>query len=76
LAKKITSIVGRDLPIELDPKRLRPEKSEVDRLCADSSLAKHLIGWEPQVSLDEGLTQTVEWIQRQLHELPQEDYVL
>ncbi len=45
-----SEIVYRDLP-EDDPKRR----------CPDISKARRLLGWEPRVSLDEGLTPTVEY---------------
>ncbi len=62
LAQKIASIMGRELEIEQDEARLRPEKSEVERLCSDASKAKSLAGWEPKVSLVEGLEKTIDWI--------------
>jgi dTDP-glucose 4,6-dehydratase len=66
LAQKILSIVGRDLPIVTEEQRLRPTGSEVLRLWADNRKAAELIGWRPQVSLDEGLARTVEWIRQNL----------
>jgi nucleoside-diphosphate-sugar epimerase len=59
-------IVGRNLPIVTDDQRLRPAGSEVLRLWADNRKAAALIGWRPQVSLDEGLARTVEWIRGNL----------
>jgi len=58
LAKKVVSIagsrskvsVGRPLPAD-DPARRRP----------DITLAKSTLGWQPKVSLDEGLKKTIEW---------------
>jgi len=55
-------ITGRPLEVEADERRLRPDKSEVQRLCADASKAKRLAGWEARVSLEEGLRSTVEWM--------------
>jgi dTDP-glucose 4,6-dehydratase len=46
---------------------MRPAASEVLRLWADNRKAAELIGWRPQVSLDEGLARTVEWISRNLN---------
>ncbi|ADV61553.1 NAD-dependent epimerase/dehydratase [Isosphaera pallida ATCC 43644] len=48
-------VLGRRLSVETDPQRLRPATSEVGRLLADASLARRLFGWEPRVSLEEGL---------------------
>ncbi|MEE9399999.1 MAG: GDP-mannose 4,6-dehydratase [Dehalococcoidales bacterium] len=66
LAAKICSLVGKDLPIVSEEHRKRPKKSEVSRLYADNRKAKELIGWEPRVSLDEGLKQTIDWISSSL----------
>ncbi len=66
LAAKICSLVGKDLPIVSEEQRKRPKKSEVSRLYADNRKAKELIGWEPRVSLDEGLKQTIDWISSSL----------
>jgi dTDP-glucose 4,6-dehydratase len=66
LANKILRIVGRDLPIVPEEQRLRPSGSEVLCLWADNRKAAALIGWRPQVSLDEGLARTVEWIRGNL----------
>lgn len=62
LAEKIIKLVGRSVKIEVDEARLRPEGSEVQRLLADNTLAKKDLGWEPRISLDEGLRQTIAWI--------------
>ena len=67
LAQRILTILGTALPIVSADERLRPEKSEVERLHSDNSLARELLGWVPAVSLDEGLRRTIEWIQRNLH---------
>ncbi|MDE6153226.1 MAG: SDR family NAD(P)-dependent oxidoreductase [Muribaculaceae bacterium] len=45
----------------VDPQRLRPSKSEVFRLCGDNSLITSLTDWRPQVSLEQGLKNTIEW---------------
>lgn len=66
LTKKILELVGKSIEIAADPGRVRPEDSEVERLLADNRLAKELIGWEPTVSLDDGLTKTIEWISQNL----------
>lgn len=66
LAHKILTLVGRELPIQCDAERLRPEKSEVLRLHADTEKARRLLEWVPQVSLDEGLRHTIAWISEHL----------
>lgn len=63
LAERICTMMGCDVPIVSTEDRQRPEKSEVNRLFADSTKAKRIIGWEPQVSLDDGLERTIRWMQ-------------
>jgi len=62
LAQLIAKLMGREVTIEVDQQRLRPGKSEVDRLLADNTLARTLLGWQPQISLESGLTRTIEWL--------------
>jgi NAD dependent epimerase/dehydratase len=62
LARKICSLMAVDLPIETETERLRPEASEVERLCASAELAHRVLGWSPSHSLDDGLKATIGWI--------------
>lgn len=63
LASLILRLAGKsDTPVVTDQERLRPEQSEVDRLCADNQAARDTLGWTPQYTLEEGLIQTIEWI--------------
>lgn len=66
LAEKIFKIIGKTPGIVSDPQRVRPNKSEVMKLWASNEKAKRMIGWEPRISLDEGLKQTIEWISAHL----------
>jgi dTDP-glucose 4,6-dehydratase len=66
LAKLIIHLVGRPIDIESEEKRARPGKSEVDRLLADNRLARTVLGWEPNISLEEGLEHTIEWMEQHL----------
>lgn len=67
LIKKIGSLVGRDITIEHDKKRFRPPKSEVERLCANNSKAREILGWEPTVSLTDGIKKTIDFINNNKH---------
>lgn len=62
LAALILKLMNRDLPIMLQGERVRPENSEVDRLCADSRKAQAILDWAPKYTLEQGLTATIEWI--------------
>ena len=64
--KKIIDIIGKDVKIICDEERIRPEKSEVNRLWADNTKIKELTGWAPNYNIDEGLAETVEWIKNNL----------
>lgn len=67
LARLAIRLTGRDVPLVSETARLRPETSEVLRLRSDNRLARELIGWEPQVSLEEGLQRTIAWMRDHLH---------
>ncbi len=66
LAEMILAQVGRSVRIEVDTERFRPEKSEVQRLLSDNHLACQRLGWEPSISLQDGLQQTIVWIRQHL----------
>lgn len=61
----IADIMGMAVEIETDDVRLRPDKSEVERLWADNQKALKLAGWQPEYAgkdgLRRGLIETIEW---------------
>ena len=76
LAQKIISLIGRPVEIVTDEQRLRPAKSEVERLWADNRKAKQLIGWAPRTSLDEGLRQTIDWVSKNIERYRPNEYTI
>jgi nucleoside-diphosphate-sugar epimerase len=60
LAFLMAKLLGKQVKIETDSTRFRP--FDVDCLCCDYAKAKKILGWEPKVSLEEGLRRTIEWI--------------
>jgi nucleoside-diphosphate-sugar epimerase len=74
LAKMIITKVGRGAKLEFDASRQRPDKSEVQRLLADVTKAKTLIGWEPRYTLESGIERTIEWIEGNLAQYRTEIY--
>ena len=62
LAETIAAMVGRQVPVRVDEKRVRSRQAEVTRLLANNSRARELIGWQPVVGLEEGLRRTIEWV--------------
>ena len=61
LARKIANIMGKDIKIKQDKKRIRPKNSEVERLVADITKAKKLLNWQPKTSVQEGVRRLIEW---------------
>nr|WP_307991089.1 NAD-dependent 4,6-dehydratase LegB [uncultured Niameybacter sp.] len=66
LAKLIMNLIGKEVKILCDEERIRPDKSEVNRLWADNHKIKELTGWQPRYTLEEGLKETIEWIKENL----------
>jgi NAD dependent epimerase/dehydratase len=76
LAALLGQISGREINIVEDADRVRPEGSEVERLLADASRAKALLDWEPRVTLEEGLAQTLAWMEREAHRYRAGEYAV
>ena len=64
-ANLIANVMGCPLTINTDPDRLRPDKSEVERLWADNEKARRLVGWSPKYGglegFRSGIQKTVDW---------------
>ena len=64
----IADVMGVDIQIETDEDRLRPEKSEVERLWASNLKAEELLGWKPLYGglegFKRGLQETVDWFKK------------
>lgn len=71
VAKKLIAKINPKAHILLDKKKLRPEKSEVRRLCADITLAKKYLDWNHSFSLEKGLDETVQWIKENMESYSQ-----
>ena len=74
LANKIIEIIREDVNIICDEERLRPEKSEVNRLWAENIKIKKLTGWEPKYTLEKGLKETIHWIENNMEYYKSEIY--
>ena len=66
IASRVISLLGKDVEVIVDPKRIRPEKSEVTRLWCDNTKAHELLGWHPETDFDEGLKKTIDWIKENI----------
>jgi dTDP-glucose 4,6-dehydratase len=71
VAKLISEIMQRPVEFTVDPQRVRPENSEVQRLLACNKKAKALTTWNPQyhgiAGLQKGLEQTIAWFSEKEH---------
>ena len=61
LAELIINILGVSASVVSDEHRFRPKNSEVERLVCDSSLLSQLTGWKPEITIKEGIVETIEW---------------
>lgn len=66
LAKLIMKLIGKEVVVKTDARRVRPKMSEVERLVCDYSKAKSITGWKPKYTLEEGLKETIEWFKSHL----------
>jgi len=70
-ARVIAEIMRTEIEIATDEQRLRPEKSEVERLWASNDKALKLFGWQPNYGglngLRRGLLETVDWFRDPAH---------
>jgi dTDP-glucose 4,6-dehydratase len=76
LAETILRMMGKHLPVLSDDKRIRPTGSEVERLCADNTKAREVLGWEPKYTLEEGLSSTIEWLTENNEQYRSDAYVV
>ncbi|MBE2193220.1 MAG: SDR family NAD(P)-dependent oxidoreductase [Anaerolinea sp.] len=77
LAALIIRLIGREVTVQANEvERLRPAASEVSKLQSDNRLAASLIGWTPQIGLDEGLRRTIRWIGDHLNQFDPHKYAV
>ncbi|MFJ6655984.1 GDP-mannose 4,6-dehydratase [Streptomyces sp. NPDC091377] len=67
LAQALIAASGKDAEVVVDPGRVRPGGSEVERLRSDNARARSLASWKPLVPLEEGLRLTSRWVAENLH---------
>ena len=64
LAQELINQINPKAKIVCDQQRIRPEKSEVNRLFGSNEKLKRLTNWQQQYSLEEGLRETIEWFSK------------
>ncbi len=76
LAQMLIDMLRPGARILCDEQRLRPDKSEVERLLGSNEKIRALTGWKPEVPLEEGLRLTAEFIKANLSEYHPERYTI
>ncbi|MGZ3514989.1 MAG: SDR family NAD(P)-dependent oxidoreductase [Thermodesulfobacteriota bacterium] len=66
LVTKVLGLMEKKGEVEVEDRRIRPEKSEVMQLLSDTRLAQKLFRWVPRYTLEEGLRETIEWYRKHL----------
>lgn len=66
LATNMINLINPNAKIICDEQRLRPEKSEVNRLLGDNTLLKSLTGFTPKTTIEDGLKETIEFIKQNI----------
>lgn len=74
LAQEIISQINPNAKIVCDEQRLRPEKSEVNRLLGSNAKIKALTDWKQQYTFAEGIGETIEWMKSNLNAYKAEIY--
>jgi dTDP-glucose 4,6-dehydratase len=74
-AKRILKLMDIDKPIVQEHERLRPALSEVMKLVSDNTHARNAMGWSPEVSLDDGLRRTIEFVRKYISLYQTDRYV-
>jgi dTDP-glucose 4,6-dehydratase len=74
LANELIKQINPKAKIVCDNQRLRPEKSEVNRLLGSNEKIRILTSWKPKYSLSEGLAETIEFIRINLDKYKSEIY--
>lgn len=66
LANEIIRQINPNAKIICDEQRLRPEKSEVNRLLGSNEKIKKLTDWKPQYTFEKGIEETISWIKNNM----------
>lgn len=74
LAAELIRQINPDAKIVCETERLRPEKSEVERLLGTAEKLNKLTGWKPAYTFEEGLAETIEWVRGNLKEYKVDQY--
>lgn len=74
LANELINQINPHAKIICDDQRLRPEKSEVNRLLGSNKKIKELTSWRPEYSIEAGLKETIHWMGQNLNKYKSDIY--
>jgi len=63
LVKLIAGLMGKHTEFDIDKERIRPQRSEVERLRCDNSKLTKNTSWRPEYTLESGLKETIQWME-------------
>ncbi len=76
LAKELISQINPEARIICDNERIRPSKSEVERLIGCNKKIIELTNWEPEYNLESGIAETIQWFRENLSDYKSNIYNL
>ena len=76
LANELIAQINPSARIVCEEERLRPEKSEVNRLMGDSTKLRAMTGWAPKYTFEQGLAETIDFIRNNLDSYKVGQYIL
>jgi dTDP-glucose 4,6-dehydratase len=74
LTEIVSYCLNKKIKVVREKKRIRPGKSEVERLFSDSSKAKALFAWNPKINIEKGIRKTISWIEKNIDRYKEEIY--
>jgi NAD dependent epimerase/dehydratase len=76
LVRKIAKLMNVDVQLHSENDRVRPDKSEVERLCCDNRKIIQNTKWRPGYTLETGLAETIKWIEENRDVYKPDSYVV
>ena len=76
IAERVIAQINPALKIVIDEQRIRPENSEVQRLCGDNTKAREVLGWKPELTFNQGLEQAIAYYRKKITQLRPGEYYI
>lgn len=74
IIKLVSKILKIEVNIEVEKQRVRPKKSEVDRLVCCNNFIKKNCNWKPKYKFEDGILKTIEWLKLNLKKYKENNY--